>query len=191
MIRIGIIGDIGSGKTYVANSFGYPVFNADKEVETIYEKNYQCFRKLKKKFPKFIKSFPISKSEITNIIFFKKNNLRLVGKIVHPYVNKKLQIFLKKNNSKNVVLDIPLILENKIKIKKIIFIFIDSRKKDIKNVLNKRKNFNKKLYLIIKKNQLPLSFKKKKSDFIIKNEFNKIKIKKKIKFLKKKFKNYD
>tara|TARA_Y100001970_G_C14199913_1_gene840494 strand:- start:1227 stop:1802 length:576 start_codon:yes stop_codon:yes gene_type:complete len=191
MIRIGIIGDIGSGKTYVANSFGYPVFNADKEVETIYEKNYQCFRKLKKKFPKFIKSFPISKSEIANIIFFKKNNLRLVGKIVHPYVNKKLQIFLKKNNSKNVVLDIPLILENKIKIKKIIFIFIDSRKKDIKNVLNKRKNFNKKLYLIIKKNQLPLSFKKKKSDFIIKNEFNKIKIKKKIKFLKKKFKNYD
>ena len=32
MIRIGILGDIGSGKTYVAKSFGYPVFNADYEV---------------------------------------------------------------------------------------------------------------------------------------------------------------
>ena len=32
MIRIGILGEIGSGKTHVAKSFGYPVFNADKEV---------------------------------------------------------------------------------------------------------------------------------------------------------------
>ena len=29
MIKIGILGDIGSGKTFVANQFGYPVFNAD------------------------------------------------------------------------------------------------------------------------------------------------------------------
>ena len=39
MIRIGILGDIGSGKSYVANEFGYPVFNADKEVGQLYKKN--------------------------------------------------------------------------------------------------------------------------------------------------------
>ena len=33
MIRIGILGKIGSGKTFVANNFGYPVFNADQEVD--------------------------------------------------------------------------------------------------------------------------------------------------------------
>ena len=32
MIKICILGDIGSGKTFVANQFGFPVFNADKEV---------------------------------------------------------------------------------------------------------------------------------------------------------------
>jgi len=32
MIKIGILGDIGSGKSYVAREFGYPVFNADYEV---------------------------------------------------------------------------------------------------------------------------------------------------------------
>ena len=32
MIRIGIVGDIGSGKSYVAKQFGFPVFNADIEV---------------------------------------------------------------------------------------------------------------------------------------------------------------
>ena len=38
MIRIGIIGNIGSGKSYVAQNFGYPVFNADYEVAQLYQK---------------------------------------------------------------------------------------------------------------------------------------------------------
>ena len=31
MFRIAILGGIGSGKSYVAKNFGYPVFNADNE----------------------------------------------------------------------------------------------------------------------------------------------------------------
>ena len=37
MIRIGITGDIGSGKTFVAKNFGHPVFNADNEVAKLYK----------------------------------------------------------------------------------------------------------------------------------------------------------
>jgi dephospho-CoA kinase len=37
MIRIGILGDIGSGKSFVAKNFGYPVFSADNEVAIIYQ----------------------------------------------------------------------------------------------------------------------------------------------------------
>ena len=59
MIKIGIVGDIGSGKSFVAKQFGYPVFDADKEVLKIYKKNKNCFFRLKKKLPKFITSFPI------------------------------------------------------------------------------------------------------------------------------------
>ena len=39
MIRIGILGDIGAGKSYVAKNFAYPVFNADLEVSKLYKKN--------------------------------------------------------------------------------------------------------------------------------------------------------
>ena len=50
MRRIGILGDIGSGKSYIANSFGYPVFNADEEVAKVYKKDKKVFIKLKKRF---------------------------------------------------------------------------------------------------------------------------------------------
>ena len=50
MTIIGILGDIGSGKTFISNLFGFPVFNADAEVGKIYKKNYKCFLKLKKNF---------------------------------------------------------------------------------------------------------------------------------------------
>ena len=39
MIRIGILGSIGSGKSYVAYNLGYPVFDADYEVAKLYKKN--------------------------------------------------------------------------------------------------------------------------------------------------------
>ena len=48
MIKIGILGDIGSGKSFVANSFGYPVFNADFEVSQLYRKNKKISKNLKK-----------------------------------------------------------------------------------------------------------------------------------------------
>ena len=64
MIRIGIIGDIGSGKTFVANNFGYPVFSADYEVGLLYKKNKNIFVQLNKKLPKFIFSFPVKKVKL-------------------------------------------------------------------------------------------------------------------------------
>ena len=50
MIRVGIIGGIGSGKSFISKLFRYPVFNADDEVKYIYKKNKECFNKLKKNF---------------------------------------------------------------------------------------------------------------------------------------------
>ena len=74
MIRIGILGDIGSGKSFVAKSFGYPVFNADKEVIKVYKNNRKIYNKLKKVLPNYIYSFPIDKKEISKAILAKKKN---------------------------------------------------------------------------------------------------------------------
>ena len=172
MIRIGILGEIGSGKSYVANNFGYPVFDADYEVSLLYKKNKKIFTKLKKKLPKHISKFPIDKNEIIDAILSNKNNLKKIIDIIHDEIRKKLKLFLRKNKKKKfVILDIPLLLENKINNKKDLLVLVNSKKRDIEKRLKKRKNFNRKLINEFKKIQLPLDYKKKKSNFIIKNNF--------------------
>ena len=184
MIRIGILGDIGSGKSFVAKSFGYPVFNADNEVGKLYKKNRKIFFKLNKALPKYITQFPIKKQEITRSILANKNNLRKIIKIIHPEVRKKMNIFIKKNKKKKfVILDIPLLLENKINRKKDILIFVESKKVEIIKRLKKRKNFDYKILNKFRKIQLSLDYKKKKSKFIIKNNFTNGFIKKQIKYI--------
>ena len=174
MIRIGILGNIGSGKSYVANNLGYPVFDADYEVTKLYKKNKKIFLKLKKILPNNIKSSPIKKQEIVNAILQKKGNLKKIIMIVHAEIRKKMNFFLKKNkNKKFVILDVPLLLENKLNKKGDILIFVDSKKSDILKRLTKRKNFNKELFNIFKKIQLSSQYKMKKSHFIIKNDFTK------------------
>ena len=182
MKRIGILGDIGSGKTYVAKCFGFPVFFADLEVAKIYKDNKKVFQKLKKELPLHFNSFPIKKKEIINAILSNKRNLKKIIKIVHTEVRKKMYDFLKKNkNKKIVILDIPLLLENKINKKKDILIFVESKKSEILRRLKKRKNFNMKIINNFKKIQLPLDLKRKKSQFIIKNNFKKNSVKIKVK----------
>ena len=189
MIRIGILGDIGSGKTYVAKNFGYPVFNADHEVAQLYQNDRNIFNKLKIQLPKYIHSFPIEKKEVSNAILSNKKNLKKIVKIVHFEIRKKLNNFIKSNKHKKIViLDIPLLLENKINKKKDILVFVQSKKSEIIKRLKKRKNFNKKLLKKFKEIQLPLNFKKKKSHFIIKNNFTKKSIKDAIKGILKEIK---
>ena len=184
MIIIGILGDIGSGKSFVSKQFGYPVFNADNEVVKIYRNDKACFAKLKKILPKYIETFPIDKTELTNAILKNKKNIKKISKIVHPFVRKKMNSFFLKNKRKKVViLDVPLLLENNIKKKNMILIFVDSKKSDISSRLSKRKSFNDEIFKRLKEIQLPLDYKKRKSQYIIKNHYTKKIVRKSVKNL--------
>ena len=172
MIKIAVVGDIGSGKSHIAKLFGYPVFNADQEVISIYKKNKNCFKRLKKNLPKYFSAFPANKTQIIKAIEDSEKNLKKITKIIHPEVRKRLSIFLKKNKKRKVIiLDIPLLLENKLNQKSDIIVFVQSKKSEIIKRLKKRDNFNLNLYNQFKKIQLPLSYKKNKSNHIIKNNF--------------------
>ena len=182
MIRIGILGDIGSGKSYVAKNFGYPVFNADYEVSKLYQNNKNVYHRLKKILPDYIYEFPIDKLKLSKAIIANSSNLQKIIKIVHKEIRNNLRFFLNKNKNKEfVILDIPLLLENRINKKKDILIYVESRKTDILKNLKKRKNFNQQIINKFKKIQLPLAHKKKNSKFIIRNKFTKKSVKDEVK----------
>ena len=190
MIKICLVGDIGSGKTYISKLFRTPCFFADIEVKKLYRSNRQCFVKLRKKFPQFIETFPIKKIELSNTIKDKSSNLKSIGFIVHPFIRKKLNMFLKKNRKKKiVVLDVPLYLENKMYKSNDVIIFLKTKKKDVDKKLKKRKNFNQKLINILRKSQLTLKQKKNKSNYVLVNNYNSAIMKRKVRILKAKILN--
>ena len=185
MIRVAILGDIGSGKSFVAKNFGYPVFNADVEVAKLYKSSKKVFKKLKKNLPGYFSTFPTKKNEVRYAILADKKNLKKIIKIVHLEVRKKMNTFLNKNkNKKIVILDIPLLLENKINKKGDVLVFVNSSRMQILKKLKKRKNFNENIYKKFKKIQLGLDYKRRISHFIIKNDFTKKKVLKYIKSIK-------
>ena len=187
MIRVGMIGGIGSGKSFIAKLFRCPVFNADKEVEVIYKRSRNCFKKLKKKLPKFVKTFPVRKKELIAAINANKDNLKKISSVVHPIVRQQMRKFLKKNrNEMMVILDIPLLVENKLNKPGDILIFVKAKKHKILERIKKRENFNKEIVKKLKKNQTGLFTKMKLSNFVVDNSFPPSIMNKKIKFLKKK-----
>ena len=103
MIRLAVVGDIGSGKSYVAKLFGYPVFNADTEVAKLYRKSKKCYNKLKKTLPDYITSFPVKKSKLSKAIMDNQYNLKKIIKIIHPEVRYKMNNFMKKIEIKNLL----------------------------------------------------------------------------------------
>ena len=139
------------------------------------------YKKLNIKLPNFIFSFPIKKKQITDAVKTNPKNLNLITNIVHPAVRTNMYKFLKKNKKmKAVVLDIPLYFENNLNKKRDIVIFINTKKKLITQALKKRNKSNIKLLKKLGKLQQSLKIKKKKSDYVIVNDFKSENLKKKL-----------
>ena len=190
MIRIAVVGEIGSGKSYASRLFGFPVFNADKEVIKIYKKDRKAYQKIKKKLPNHFFSFPIRKQQIVHAVNKNTQNLRTISKVIHPLVRKNMKVFLRKNRKKKaIVLDIPLYFENNLNKKEDVIIFISAEKKLINSALLKRRKSNMKILKKLRKLQQSILIKKKRSHYVIKNDFNSRNLKKKVKMIKYKILN--
>ncbi len=176
MIKICVVGSIGSGKTYISKLLAgtmFPIFNADEEVNNVY-KQKSIFLKLKKILPKYISSFPINKQELIQAISSNQGCLKKIIKIVHPEVRKKMKLFLQKNkNKKAVILDIPLLLENKLNEPEDVIICIEAQQKILDKKLQQRPGYNKKMVSMLRKIQLPIEEKKSRADFVLVNNYNK------------------
>ena len=97
-----------------------------------------------------------------------------------------MNTFLKENKkNKIVILDIPLLVENKLYEKDYILVFVDSKKSKVLNRLKKRQNYNANILKKLRENQVMLSKKRKLAKYIVDNNYSPNVMKKKISALKK------
>jgi dephospho-CoA kinase len=181
MVRVGILGSVGSGKTFVANIFrelGFNIFSADNEVANIYKNNKIVNKKISKFFKLELYKGKINKQELRDSLKKNPNKFRFLNKIIHPTVRMKLALFLTKfKKNKLVVLDIPLLVENRMFNFVDIFILVKTKSSFFQNRIKKRKNLDKQFLNMLKKKQTSEKIKESYADFIIYNSSkNKVKL---------------
>ena len=181
MVRVGILGSVGSGKSFVANIFkelGFNIFSADNEVVNIYKNNNIVNKKISKFFKLKIYKGKINKQELRDSLKKNPNKFRFLNKIIHPIVRKKLVLFLSRFKKKKlVVLDVPLLVENKMFNFVDILILVKTSSRSFLSRIKKRKNLDKQFLNILKKQQVNEKIKENYADFIIYNSSkNKVKL---------------
>ena len=185
MIIIGITGSIGMGKSTIASMlkfFGIPIHDSDLVVKGLIETNALVLKKIKKNWPEVIditdSKEVINKGKLSEIIFNDIKCKENLEKIIHPLVNKKRKMFLKKYEfKKNIVgMDVPLLYETGLnKICNYIFLALTSEANQAKRVL-KRKNMTKEKFKLIKENQWSDEMKKEQKPYIINTTYGKISV---------------
>ena len=173
MIKVGILGGVGSGKSFVANIFkdlGFNIFSADKVVSQIYERNKNINKKISKFFKLKIYQGRINKNELRDSLKKNPKKFKYLNKIIHPIVRKQLILFLSKyKKNKLVVLDIPLLVENKMFNFVDIFVFVKTKSAIFKIRIKKRRNLDKQFLKLLENQQADEKIKKSYADFTIDN----------------------
>lgn len=115
MIKIGLTGSIGMGKSAVSNMFrhlGVPVFDADAEVHKLQGPGGALVARIEARFPGTTGPKGVDRQKLGAVVLGKPDELRALERIVHPAVYHVRQHFLLRNRSRPmVVLDIPLLFE--------------------------------------------------------------------------------
>ena len=115
MIKVGLTGSIGMGKSTVADmfkSFGYPVFDADKAVHNLYERGGAGINIIKSFYPAAVINSAVNRDKLRSYIIENPDKIRELEGLIHPLVKKLRDDFLKINQNKElIVFDIPLLFE--------------------------------------------------------------------------------
>ena len=181
MVRIGILGSVGSGKTFIANIFkelSFNIFSADNEVANIYKNNKIVNKKIAKFFKLKLYKGKINKQDLRDSLKKNPKKFKFLNKTIHPIVRKRLAIFLSRfKKNKLVVLDIPLLVENKMLNFVDILVLVKTRSNSFLSRIKKRKNLGKQFLNILRKQQASEKIKESYADFIIYNSSkNKVKL---------------
>jgi dephospho-CoA kinase len=175
MIKLGLTGGIGSGKSTISRLFnllGVPVFDSDREAKSLYKVDNELKNEIIKQFGKeaYLDNGEISRHFMVSQVFSNKQKLDKLNSIVHPRVKNRFDDWLKSFS------DYPLV------IKEAAILFESGANKQVDKVLLVVAPIEIRIDRVIKrdgitiekvmeriKNQWPQEELVKKADYIIDN----------------------
>lgn len=117
MIKVGLTGGIGSGKTTVAKYFielGVPVYFADDEAKKLMNSSTYIKNMLIREFgEKTYENGELNRKYLASIVFHDTSKLNIINGIVHPAVAKHFTKWLKKQKTNYIIQENAILFENK------------------------------------------------------------------------------
>ena len=172
MIKIGLTGSIGMGKTETGKIFselGFPIYNADDVVHKLYEPGQKGAEKIKEVFPDSINSDgSVNRESLSAEVLGNVEKIRVLESVIHPLVAEDREIFFEENvDSPAVVLDIPLLFETGGEKFVDIVVVVDAPADIQEERVLSRPNMTKEKLEKIIAEQIPNDIKKEKADFVV------------------------
>jgi dephospho-CoA kinase len=117
MLKIGLTGGIGSGKTTVANIFktlGIPIYNADEQAKILMQTNPAIIAQLKEAFGLSIYLFDnkLDRKKLASLVFNCPQKLATLNKIVHPIAIEASKIWMQQQTTKYAIKEAAILFES-------------------------------------------------------------------------------
>ena len=170
MIKIGLTGSMGMGKTTTGKVFeklGCAVWDADQTTHRLYSKGGKAVTAVAKLFPSSVENGSISRSKLKTLLRNDPDKLRDLEKAVHPLILEDRQNFQSKTNKEVVVFDIPLLFETGAdrEMHKTVCVFT-SYENQLKRLKN-RSHGGEEYFKDLLSKQMPSNEKCEKADYLI------------------------
>lgn len=180
MIKVGITGGIGSGKTTVCKlleDLNFPVYYADDRAKWILSNNEKCKNQIINLFgaEAYLIDGSVNRAYLSDVVFNSEKNIEILNKIIHPLVDNDFEVWAQSHTQSKFIFKEAALLFETGAYKKLDKIIVVDAPEDIriKRVLERDDHRTEDQIRKIIKNQLPQEVKNNKADYLIENFENK------------------
>lgn len=174
MIKVGLTGGIGTGKTLVSRIFSeleIPVFYGDSEAKKAYA-DAAVLEKVRKSFGEVVfENGAVSYKKLAQIVFNDKSKLEELNSIIHPFLFSNFKAWMKEQkNAPYVIMEAAILFESSFHTMFDKVITVSAPEELCVERVAKRDGTSRKEVLARMRNQLPDHIKTAKADFVIIND---------------------
>ncbi|MFO8022103.1 MAG: dephospho-CoA kinase [Perlabentimonas sp.] len=189
MIKIGVTGGIGSGKTMVCkviSAMGYPVYHADIEAKRIVNTNSEVIRKVKQLFGSNIYTQnSLDRKKLAGVVFNNADLLQKLNSIVHPAVADDFEKWVENNSKSPLIFKEAAILFESGAYKTVDKVVAIWAPEDLRiSRVSERDGVTKEQVMERMKNQIRQGELLERSDFVIKNSQQELLVPQVVKLIK-------